>query len=143
MSLKKILVINGPNLNMLGKREPEIYGDQTLADLDAGLIDAFYGKADIVCYQSNIEGELVDRIQQANDESIDGIVINPGAYTHYSLAIHDAVKAIEIPVIEVHISNIHAREEARHKSVIASAAVGQVSGLGFKGYELAVEYFLK
>ncbi|OGI09619.1 MAG: type II 3-dehydroquinate dehydratase [Candidatus Margulisbacteria bacterium GWF2_35_9] len=140
--MPKILIINGPNLNMLGKREPEIYGDKTLEDLVKYLSDTFKGKTDLVFYQSNIEGELVSRIQQADEEKFDGVIMNPGAYTHYSLALHDAVKSINIPVIEVHISNIYAREEARHTSVIAPAAIGQISGFNFKSYVLAINYFL-
>jgi 3-dehydroquinate dehydratase II len=136
--VQKYLVINGPNLNLLGKREPTIYGNQTLAILESDLIA--FGKKhqlDVRCFQSNHEGSLIDKIQDAND-AFKGIVLNAGAFTHYSYAIRDAIAGISIPVIEVHISNIHAREEFRHNSVIAPVTAGQIVGLGFKGYELAL-----
>ena len=134
----KILVINGPNINMLGQREPDVYGKQDYAALLDELAD-FARSHNVVIdeYQSNIEGELVNKIQQAQG-LYDGIVINPGAYTHYSIAILDALKAITVPAIEVHLSNIHAREDFRHKSVTAAGCVGQISGLGFDSYFLAV-----
>lgn len=134
----KILVINGPNINMLGKREPNIYGrkDYTtlLKDL-AGYADKH--SVTIDTYQSNIEGEIVDKIQSALG-NYDGIVINPGAYTHYSIAILDALKAVAIPTIEVHLSHIANREEFRQKSVTAGGCIGQISGLGFDSYFLAI-----
>ena len=134
----KILVINGPNINMLGQREPDVYGKQDYAALKAGLDDfACSHNVTIDEYQSNIEGELVTKIQQAQGQC-DGIVINPGAYTHYSIAILDALKAVTVPAIEVHLSNIAAREDFRHKSVTAAGCVGQISGLGFDSYFLAV-----
>lgn len=137
--MKKILVINGVNLNMLGVREPEIYGGNTLADLEAQISK----KADelgcqVEFYQSNCEGEICTKIQKAYGNT-DGIIINPGAFTHYSYAIRDALGSVKIPTIEVHISNIHKREEFRHTSVTVAECVGQICGLGFKGYEYALE----
>lgn len=134
----KVLVINGPNLNRLGVREPGIYGSNTLIDLEKDLLT--FGEKfnfEVTCFQSNHEGDLIDAIHEA-DEQFDGIVINPGAFTHYSYAIRDAIASISIPVIEVHISNVHAREEFRHTSVTAPVTAGQIIGLGFKGYELAI-----
>lgn len=133
------LVINGPNINMLGVREKSIYGKNSYSDL----CDMLQNKADelganIAVVQSNIEGEIINFIHNAFGKC-DGIIINPGAYTHYSIAIYDALLAVNIPTIEVHISNIHKREEFRHKSVTAAACVGQICGLGFNGYLLAME----
>jgi len=134
----KVLVINGPNLNRLGLREPEIYGSKTLTDLEKDLLTKGEKvNCEVTCFQSNHEGDLIDAIHEAS-EQYHGIVINPGAFTHYSYAIRDAIASISIPVIEVHISNIHAREEFRHTSVTAPVTVGQIIGLGFKGYELAI-----
>ena len=138
----KILILNGPNLNLLGKREPEVYGDRTMAELEEYLTLRFGTQVDFTFFQSNHEGELIDQIQKAWTDQLDGIVFNPGALTHYSLSLHDAIKSVEVPVIEVHLSNIHAREGFRSKSVTAPAALGQISGLGFKSYMLAVSYFL-
>lgn len=138
--MKNILLLNGPNLNRLGKREPEVYGSETLQDLESRIITK--GKelgVSVVAFQSNHEGELIDRIHLAADEEMDGIIFNPGAFTHYSYAIRDAVAAIPVPVIEVHISNIHSREPFREHSVIAPVAAGQIAGLGFIGYELALQ----
>ncbi len=138
--MRKILVINGPNINMLGIREKNIYGRQDYKSLCEYLrAVAFQLGIEIELYQSNYEGDIVTVIQQAYGK-FDGIVINPAAFTHYSIAILDALKAVNIPTIEVHISNIHQREEFRHKSVTAPACVGQICGLGFKGYALALEY---
>lgn len=138
--VRKILVINGPNINMLGIREKNIYGRQDYKSLcDYLRAVAFQLGIEIELYQSNYEGDIVTVIQQAYGK-FDGIVINPAAFTHYSIAILDALKAVNIPTIEVHISNIHQREEFRHKSVTAPACVGQICGLGFKGYALALEY---
>lgn len=138
--MKNILLLNGPNLNRLGKREPDIYGSDTLEDLESRMIAK--GKewgAAVSVFQSNHEGKLIDRLHMAADEEMDGIIFNPGAFTHYSYAIRDAVASISIPVIEVHISNIHSREPFREKSVIAPVAAGQIAGLGLAGYELALQ----
>lgn len=135
----KILVINGVNLNMLGVREPGIYGNSTLADLE-NYIGEYAKKlaVEVDFYQSNYEGDICTKIQQALGV-YDGIIINPGAFTHYSYAIRDALGAVKIPAIEVHISNIHKREEFRHRSVTVPECIGQICGLGFKGYVLALE----
>ncbi|SDM80759.1 3-dehydroquinate dehydratase [Fictibacillus solisalsi] len=136
--MKRILVVNGPNLNRLGKREPGIYGKNDLTSIEERLIAfAEENGASAVCRQSNHEGDILDWIHEAEDE-FQGIVLNAGAFTHYSYAIRDAIASVNIPVIEVHISNIHAREEFRHHSVIAPVAAGQIAGLGVKGYELAI-----
>ena len=138
MAVKKILVINGPNLNMLSLREPGIYGTQTLDEINTNI--ASYAKGyDFKCdfFQSNCEGEIISKIHTVRDE-YDGCILNAGAYTHYSYAILDAIKAIEKPVIEVHLSNVHAREEFRHTSVIAPACVGTIAGFGKNSYFLAV-----
>lgn len=136
----KILVLNGPNLNFLGIREPEQYGRETYASLCGELL-AYAKKTgdDLTLFQSNCEGELIDRIQEAYQDGTEGIVINPGAYTHYSYAIRDALSSIPFPKIEVHISNIHKREEFRHTSVTAPACDGQIVGLGTKGYFYAIQ----
>ena len=138
----KFLVINGPNLNLLGQREPGIYGAENYESLCAHLKEfaAAHGST-VDCFQSNHEGAIVDAIQAANGV-YDAMVMNPGAYTHYSVAILDALKAVSVPCVEVHISNIHQREEFRHKSVTAPACVGQICGLGLYGYEAALSYFL-
>ena len=135
----KFLVLNGPNLNMLGTREPEIYGSTTLDDIN-GMIAERAAEAGIetAFYQSNHEGDLVDAIQQANHK-FDFIIFNAAAFTHYSIAIRDAIAAIDVPVIEVHISNIHQREEFRHTSVLAPVAMGQICGLGVESYLAALE----
>ncbi|OAT79851.1 type II 3-dehydroquinate dehydratase [Desulfotomaculum copahuensis] len=134
----KILVMHGPNLNLLGRREPAVYGALTLDEINAGLGALAAGLGvEISFFQSNHEGELVDRLHQAVEKE-DAVVFNPGAFTHYSLALRDAVAAVGIPVIEVHLSNIYAREEFRHHSVIAPVAAGQISGLGGTGYRLAL-----
>lgn len=134
----KIIIINGPNLNLLGKREVDIYGGQTFDDYFAKLKEMF---ADIALsyYQSNIEGELINKLHEVGF-SYDGIVLNGGAYTHTSIAIADAIAAITTPVVEVHISNIHAREAFRHKSFSANKAKGVITGLGLDGYKLALAY---
>ncbi|CEH35358.1 type II 3-dehydroquinate dehydratase [Romboutsia lituseburensis] len=136
----KIIVINGPNLNMLGKREKSIYGNNTLKDLEDYISNKFKKVNDeiiIEFFQSNHEGCIIDKIHESMDR-YDGIVLNPGAFTHYSYAIHDAIKSIDINVVEVHISNIHKREEFRQKSVTASACIGQISGFGFDSYVLGI-----
>jgi 3-dehydroquinate dehydratase-2 len=137
--MPKILFINGPNLNMLGIREKEFYGDQTLEDINAGLRSlAEIERIQVEFFQSNHEGELVDRIQQAY-QNTDCIVINPGAFTHYSIAIYDALKTVKIPVIELHLSNIYAREEFRSQSLISPLAAGGIFGFGPMGYTLAFQ----
>ena len=137
----KILVINGPNLNFLGIREKGIYGTQDFEYL-LGILGekAKELSVELETFQSNSEGEIIDRIQKAYYDKVDGIVINPGAYTHYSYAIRDALASITVPKIKVHISNIHQREEFRHTSVTAPVCNGQISGLGLQGYLLAMEY---
>jgi 3-dehydroquinate dehydratase II len=140
---KEVVVVNGPNLNLLGKREPEIYGTRSLDDLNK-LVEAKARElgVELSLFQSNSEGEIIDFLQQHAPGSL-GIVINPGALSHYSLALYDCLQALAVPVVEVHISNIHAREEFRSRSVTARAARGVITGLGFTGYELALEYLAK
>ena len=135
----KLLVINGVNLNMLGMREPEIYGNATLSDLK-NQINSFCSDKNIEVsfYQSNIDGEIVNKIHEAMGV-YDGIIMNPGAFTHYSYALHDALTSVTVPCVEVHISNIHKREQFRKKSVTAPACIGQITGFGFFGYIMAVE----
>ena len=138
---KNILVLHGPNLNLLGTREPEHYGSATLDSINRRLADrARLAEVKLASYQSNVEGELVNRIQQAQREGVDFIIINPAAFTHTSIAMRDALAAVKIPFIEVHLSNVFAREEFRHRSYFTDLAVGIISGLGSKGYELALEY---
>lgn len=135
----KVLVINGPNMNLLGKREPEVYGSETLEDLEKAVSkEAENLDIEVTFFQSNHEGEIIDTIQTAQENDVDAIIINPGAFTHYSLAIRDAIKGTGIKAIEVHMSNIHSREEFRSKSVIAPVCMGQISGFGFKGYLAAL-----
>ena len=136
----KIMIINGPNLNLLGIREPEVYGKQGFEEFVANLKQQ-YPAVTIDYFQSNVEGELVSALQKAGF-SYNGIILNPGGYTHTSVAIGDAVAAITSPVIEVHISNVHAREEFRKISHVSAKAKGTIAGLGLKGYELALRYFL-
>lgn len=140
----KLLCLNGPNLNRLGKREPHIYGHETLDDVRENVqnLAASLG-ATVEFRQSNHEGVLVDWVHEAEDEKYDGIIFNPGAYTHTSIALHDAIAGISVPVIEVHISNIHKREAFRHHSYLAPACLGQICGLGMKGYELALRTFIE
>lgn len=139
MQKRKIIIINGPNLNLLGKREPEIYGAASFEEYFEKLQNK-NPELTIEYYQSNIEGKLVSKIQQA-DEDFDGILLNAAAYTHTSVAIHDAIGAIKTPVVEIHISNIYKREEFRHKSIISANCIGMISGLGLKGYQLGLQYF--
>lgn len=136
---KSLLVIHGPNLNMLGKREPEIYGTTTLADIDADLkkTGARLGLT-VDTFQSNHEGALVEKIQNAVG-TVDGLIINPAAYTHTSVAIRDAVLLLDVPVVEIHLSNIYKREAFRHSSMLAGVVTGQISGLGVPGYTLALQ----
>lgn len=135
-----IFVLNGPNLNLLGTREPEIYGRDTLADIDASLAEraAQLGVA-VDCRQSNHEGDLVDWLHEARATGAKAVLLNAGAYTHTSVALHDAIKAIQLPVIEVHLSNPHTREEFRHKSYIGMAAKGTIAGFGAKSYLIALD----
>lgn len=134
----KILVLNGPNLNLLGKREPDKYGNKTLKDIENMLrLEAEKLNTDITFQQTNIEGELVTKIQQAKNV-YDGIIINPAAYTHTSIAIRDAILAVEIPTVEIHLSNIHKREEFRQKSMTAPACIGQITGFGANSYKLGL-----
>ncbi|HKW60150.1 MAG TPA: type II 3-dehydroquinate dehydratase [Candidatus Dormibacteraeota bacterium] len=137
---RRVVVVNGPNLNLLGKREPEIYGTRTLDDLNRTIeAKARALGLEVTCFQSNSEGAIIDFLQQHAPGSA-GIVINPAALSHYSLALYDCLQALALPVVEVHISNIHAREEFRSRSVTARAAKGMITGLGFTGYELALEF---
>lgn len=135
----KILIINGPNLNLLGKREPEVYGDTSFESFFEDLKKVF-PDIELKYFQSNIEGELIDKLHEVGF-SYNGILLNAGGYTHTSVAISDAIAAIETPVLEVHISNIYKREEFRHKSVISKECVGMISGLGLKSYILGLLYF--
>lgn len=138
----KILMINGPNLNLLGVREPGVYGERSYEDLLLMMRRRAEERGiTLNAVQSNSEGQIVDYIHAAYQESVDGIIINPGAYSHYSIAILDALKSIGLPAIEVHISNIHKREEMRGKQVTAAGCIGQICGLGLEGYLLALDYF--
>ena len=141
--MKKLLIINGPNLNMLGIREPDIYGNNTYKDL-VGLIEkkAAELNCEAECFQSNHEGDIVDKIQQAYFDGVDGIVINPAAYTHTSVAILDALKAVKIPAVEVHISDVNTREDFRKISYAGMACEKHFIGLGFEGYLKAMEYLV-
>jgi len=134
----KILILHGPNLNLLGTREPEIYGSLTLADIDIKLVElASEFHTELVCKQSNHEGDLVDVLHDARSWA-DGVVFNPGAYTHTSIALRDAISAIEIPVVEVHLSNVYAREEFRHVSMISAVCKGKVVGFGWRSYSFGL-----
>ncbi|MFD1360676.1 type II 3-dehydroquinate dehydratase [Lentibacillus salinarum] len=142
--MNHLLLMNGPNINLLGKREQDIYGDVTLARIEKELTDLVeeHG-SELDCFQSNHEGELVDRLHQANEAAYDGIIFNPAAYTHTSIALRDAIAAINVPVIEVHISNVHKREAFRHQSMLASVCYGQIVGFGKDSYRLAARAFLE
>ncbi len=138
----KILVLHGPNLNMLGRREPEIYGSTTLAEIDAALRErAAAAGAVLLTFQSNHEGELIDLVQTEGWDA-DGVIINPGALTHYGLALRDALAMLKARIVEVHLSNVYRREPFRHTSVVAPVATGQIAGLGWQGYLLALEWLL-
>ena len=140
INMKKIAVINGPNLNLLGVREKSIYGDTSFDTYFAGLKSRFEN-VELTYFQSNCEGSIIDEIHRVGFD-VDGIVLNAGAYTHYSIAIADAIRAVKAPVVEVHISNVHSREEYRHVSMIAPACRGVIAGFGLKSYDLAVEALL-
>ena len=141
---KKLLLLNGPNLNLLGTREPEVYGAATLADIEhAATAQAAVEGASLVCFQSNHEGALIDRIHAAKDEGVEAIVINPGGLTHTSVALRDALAGVAIPFVEVHISNIHRREAFRHHSYLSAIADGVICGLGTEGYRFAIDFALK
>ena len=138
--MKKIQIINGPNLNLLGKREPTVYGNSSFEDyLDT--LRARYPQCEIAYYQSNVEGELINKIHEVGF-TYDGIILNAGAFTHTSIALHDAIKAVTTPVVEVHISNVHARESFRHVSMLSAACKGVILGFGLDSYRLAVESLL-
>ena len=139
----KLLILNGPNLNRIGKREPDIYGHETLEDVEKKLtMIAEKQSMDLDFFKSNTEGVLIDRIHEAADDGTDGIIFNPGAFTHYSIALRDAIASTDVPAIEVHISNIHTRESFRQTSVIAPVCIGQLTGFGTDGYTLALQAFL-
>lgn len=141
---RRILILHGPNLNLLGLREPEIYGHETLADIDAALArQAKAAAVELIAFQSNHEGDLIDRVQAARSEGVAFIVINPGGYTHTSVALRDALAGVAIPFVEVHLSNIHAREPFRRHSYFSDIAAGVICGLGSHGYRLALDYALE
>lgn len=141
---KKLLLLNGPNLNLLGTREPDIYGHTTLADIEASACaQAALSQATLNCFQSNHEGALIDRIHQAKLEGVDAIIINPAAYTHTSIALRDALSGVNIPFIEVHISNVYQREDFRHHSYLSSIAKASLCGFGTEGYRFAIDFALK
>jgi len=143
LKVHSVLILHGPNLNLLASREPGIYGTESLDDINRRLTEAAKnGGGTAQCFQSNHEGELVDRIQDARRQEVDFIIINPAAYTHTSVAIRDALAGVAIPFIEVHLSNIHAREPFRHRSYVSDIAVGTICGLGSRGYDLALAYAL-
>ncbi len=139
--MKKIGIINGPNLNLLGKREPEIYGNKSFEAYFNDLQKRFTDKAELIYFQSNIEGELITKIQEWGF-ILDGILLNAGGYSHTSVAIADAVKSIQTPVVGIHVSNIYNRETARHHDLLLGACKGNISGLGLDGYKLAIEFFI-
>ena len=141
---KKLLLLNGPNLNLLGSREPAVYGTTTLADIEnAAVAQASRAGAELAHFQSNHEGALIDRIHAAKTEGVDLIVINPGGLTHTSVALRDAFSAVDIPFVEVHISNIHQRESFRHHSFLSGIARGVICGLGTDGYRFAIDFAVK
>lgn len=141
---KNILLLNGPNLNLLGTREPAVYGSTTLADIEAAAAaQAHAAGVHLSSFQSNHEGALIDRIHAARGENVDAIVINPGGLTHTSVALRDALAGVTIPFIEVHISNVHQRESFRHHSYLSAIAIGVICGLGIDGYRMAIEFAIK
>ena len=141
--MKEILILHGPNLNLLGKREPEVYGDWMLEDINEELISSGDEMGVRVrCFQSNSEGELIDALHEAREWAA-GVVFNPGAYTHTSVALRDAISAIEIPVVEVHLSNVYAREEFRHISLLAPVCLGKITGFGWHSYLLGLQALIK
>ncbi len=141
--MKRIAILNGPNLDRLGKREPEIYGRATLADLEAALRKEFGAAAQLEFFQSNHEGAIIDRIAAIADAKCDGLVINPGGLTHTSVALRDALAGSQLRIVEVHISNIYKREDFRHKSLTAPASLAVITGLGLEGYHAALRFLLK
>jgi 3-dehydroquinate dehydratase-2 len=142
--MSRLLVLHGPNLNLLGTREPDVYGRTTLADIDRALVErASAAGAELMSFQSNHEGALVDRIQQARHEAVDFVLINPAAYTHTSVAIRDALAGVDLPFIEIHLSNVHRREAFRHHSYFSDSAEGVICGLGWKGYLYALDFALE
>jgi 3-dehydroquinate dehydratase II len=141
--MTRLLVLHGPNLNLLGTREPGVYGNVTLQQIDAALADrATQAGVELVTFQSNHEGELVDRIHAAHAEQVEFILINPAAYTHTSVAIRDALKGVDIPFVEIHLSNVHRREPFRHHSYFSDVAEGVICGFGWRGYLFALEFAL-
>ena len=141
--MKRILIVNGPNLNLLGVREPSIYGNHSMESYLETLREIYRNSCEIEYYQSNHEGDIIDILHQVGfDESLEGIILNAGAYTHTSLAIADAIAAIKVPVVEVHISNVHSREEVRHHSMISGVCRGVIAGFGMNSYLLGIEALL-
>lgn len=141
--MNRVLIINGPNLNLLGVREPGIYGNSSMESYLETLREIYRNSCEIEYFQSNHEGEIIDKLHEVGfDESLNGIILNAGAYTHTSLAIADAISAIQVPVVEVHISNVHAREEVRHHSMISGVCRGVIAGFGMNSYRLAIEALL-
>jgi len=142
-SKRRVLVLHGPNLNLLGTREPKVYGKETLSEINRRLVAAGRARGvEVLCYQSNLEGELINRIHQARNEGVAFILVNPAGYTHTSVALRDALAGVAIPFIEVHLSNVHAREPFRHHSYFSALAVGTICGLGSRGYDFALAYAL-
>ena len=139
-----ILVVNGPNVNLLGYREPHIYGSTTMADVQAHLerLGRELGDVSVEFFHSNHEGAIIDKLHAARGTGLAGCILNPGGLTHSSVSLHDAIKAVDFPFVEVHITNIQAREEWRHRSIISPAVVGTIAGLGWRGYELALRYLV-
>lgn len=141
--MKKILILNGPNLNLLGRREPTVYGSRGFEDYLGELRKQYAEQVEISYFQSNMEGTLIDRLHEVGFGGVDGVVLNAGAYTHTSVALHDAIRAIEVPVVEVHITNVHQREAFRHQSMISAACRGVICGFGLDSYRLGIEALIK